>query len=122
MHAHSTEFVDIPFQLFFVEDPTPFHITYGGQHVLCDVDVWPSTIPDSTIHRLEKFPNIKVTVRNKADSLFKIVGAASCAAKVTRDFIVEEWVWQETSKKGEVSLFHPKPSLWPLLRLTNDAV
>jgi ribonuclease H2 subunit A len=38
-------------------------------------------------------------VRNKADSLFKIVGAASCAAKVTRDFLVDGWVWEETASQ-----------------------
>jgi ribonuclease H2 subunit A len=43
-----------------------------------------------------KFRTLDITVRNKADSLFKIVGAASVAAKVTRDYLVENWVWEES--------------------------
>ncbi|EAU85381.1 ribonuclease H2 subunit A [Coprinopsis cinerea okayama7 len=41
------------------------------------------------------FPGIDFTVANKADSKFKIVGAASVAAKVTRDVCIEEWVFEE---------------------------
>ncbi|KAJ7066962.1 ribonuclease H2 subunit A [Mycena amicta] len=42
-----------------------------------------------------RFPNISFTVENKADDKFKIVGAASVAAKVTRDCIIEDWVFEE---------------------------
>jgi ribonuclease H2 subunit A len=41
------------------------------------------------------FPGINFTVENKADGKFKIVGAASVAAKVTRDACVEEWFFEE---------------------------
>ncbi|KAH7920659.1 ribonuclease HII [Leucogyrophana mollusca] len=41
------------------------------------------------------FPGINFTVTTKADSKFKIVGAASVAAKVTRDACVEGWTFQE---------------------------
>ncbi|KAG8876272.1 Cullin-3 [Tulasnella sp. 332] len=44
----------------------------------------------------EKFPTIpEITVCAKADSKFKIVGAASIAAKTTRDAWLDGWVWEE---------------------------
>jgi hypothetical protein len=41
------------------------------------------------------FPGIDFTVCTKADSKFKIVGAASVAAKVTRDACLEGWFFEE---------------------------
>ncbi|KAI0058208.1 ribonuclease HII [Artomyces pyxidatus] len=41
------------------------------------------------------FPGINFTVTAKADSKFKIVGAASVAAKVTRDAWIEGWKFEE---------------------------
>ncbi|THH06425.1 hypothetical protein EW145_g4096 [Phellinidium pouzarii] len=41
------------------------------------------------------FPGIAFTVTAKADSKFKIVGAASVAAKVTRDAWVTGWAFEE---------------------------
>ncbi|KAF9238496.1 ribonuclease H2 subunit A [Melanogaster broomeanus] len=41
------------------------------------------------------FPGISFTVATKADSKFKIVGAASVAAKVTRDACIEGWCFEE---------------------------
>lgn len=46
------------------------------------------------------FPGINFTVTTKADSKFKIVGAASVAAKVTRDACVDGWVFEEGSVSG----------------------
>ncbi|KAJ7931521.1 ribonuclease H-like domain-containing protein [Mycena leptocephala] len=42
-----------------------------------------------------RFPGISFTVESKADDKFKIVGAASVAAKVTRDACIESWVFEE---------------------------
>ncbi|KAF5382214.1 hypothetical protein D9615_004337 [Tricholomella constricta] len=42
------------------------------------------------------FPGIEFTVTNQADSKFKVVGAASVAAKVTRDACLESWVFEES--------------------------
>lgn len=41
------------------------------------------------------FPGINFTVTTKADSKFKIVGAASVAAKVTRDVCIDGWSFEE---------------------------
>ena len=41
------------------------------------------------------FPGIHFTVTAKADSKYKIVGAASVAAKVTRDAWIEGWLFEE---------------------------
>jgi ribonuclease H2 subunit A len=46
------------------------------------------------------FPGINFTVCSKADSKFKIVGAASVAAKVTRDACLEGWVFEENAAAG----------------------
>ncbi|KAF5341992.1 hypothetical protein D9611_001530 [Ephemerocybe angulata] len=48
------------------------------------------------------FTGIDFTVTQKADSKFKIVGAASVAAKVTRDACVESWAFEE-DKGAETS-------------------
>ncbi|KAI8337764.1 ribonuclease H-like domain-containing protein [Chlamydoabsidia padenii] len=42
------------------------------------------------------FPGISITVEPKADALYPIVSAASICAKVTRDQIVQGWIWTET--------------------------
>jgi ribonuclease H2 subunit A len=42
-----------------------------------------------------QFPGIDFTVTTQADSKFKIVSAASIAAKVTRDACLEGWIFEE---------------------------
>ncbi|KAI8068280.1 ribonuclease HII [Gongronella butleri] len=41
------------------------------------------------------FPGVCITVEPKADALYPIVSAASICAKVTRDQILENWIWTE---------------------------
>ncbi|KAE9400242.1 ribonuclease HII, partial [Gymnopus androsaceus JB14] len=43
-----------------------------------------------------QFPGIEFTVESKADFKYKIVGAASVAAKVTRDACLEDWTYEES--------------------------
>ena len=59
------------------------------------------------------FPDISFTVQAKADLTFKIVGAASVAAKVTRDAWIEGWVYEENTPTHELvqSKFFRNPSL-----------
>ncbi|KAF9267735.1 ribonuclease HII [Marasmius fiardii PR-910] len=57
-----------------------------------------------------QFPGIKFTVESKADFKFKIVGAASVAAKVTRDACLEEWTFEEsdyTPNDAEIGSGYP---------------
>ena len=49
------------------------------------------------------FPGINFTVTAKADSKFKIVGAASVAAKVTRDAWIEGWIFEEDHANSETT-------------------
>ena len=50
----------------------------------------------------QRFPQIeKVVVEAKADAKYTIVGAASVAAKVTRDAWIEGWVFTEDEGEGE---------------------
>jgi ribonuclease H2 subunit A len=51
------------------------------------------------------FPGIKFTVEAKADAKYKIVSAASIAAKVTRDACLEEWVWEEAESLSEAAVW-----------------
>ncbi|CAH7676550.1 ribonuclease H-like domain-containing protein [Phakopsora pachyrhizi] len=65
---------------------------YNLQHIFVDTLGSPKTHQA----KLEKeFPSIKFTVCSKADSIFPIVGAASVAAKVTRDAIISNWIHPE---------------------------
>ncbi|KAF8442328.1 ribonuclease H-like domain-containing protein [Boletus edulis BED1] len=50
------------------------------------------------------FPGINFTVTTKADSKFKIVGAASVAAKVTRDACIEGWCFEELGNDQDTTL------------------
>lgn len=61
------------------------------------------------------FPGINFTVTAKADSKFKIVGAASVAAKVTRDAWIEGWMFEEDqaeASSSETDTSSPPKQLW----------
>ncbi|TFY70462.1 hypothetical protein EVG20_g2544 [Dentipellis fragilis] len=59
------------------------------------------------------FPGISFTVTAKADSKFKIVGAASVAAKVTRDAWIEDWRYEEDLAADGTALEDPSMNaLW----------
>lgn len=61
-------------------------------------EVFVDTVGDPAKYELKLsklFPGISIAVRKKADSLYPVVSAASICAKVTRDFIVSNWVFRE---------------------------
>ncbi|KAI8149566.1 ribonuclease H-like domain-containing protein [Fennellomyces sp. T-0311] len=49
------------------------------------------------------FPGIEITVEPHADALYPSVSAASICAKVTRDQVLQHWIWLEPGLEGEVS-------------------
>ena len=65
-------------------------------------EVYVDTVGDPDVYQrklTQRFKNrIKFTVTKKADSLFKVVSAASICAKVIRDKLVSEWVYSEGDK------------------------
>jgi len=68
------------------------------------------------------FPGINFTVEAKADSKYKIVSAASVAAKVTRDACLEGWVWEEAESLSETAVWSSElgsgyPGGWQLIPL-----
>jgi len=61
-------------------------------------------------------------VTTKADSKFKIVGAASVAAKVTRDACVEGWCFEESEDKEELTWGAELGSGYPSGTFTSEAL
>ncbi|KAG2367858.1 ribonuclease H-like domain-containing protein [Suillus spraguei] len=59
-----------------------------------------------------QFPGISFTVTTKADSKFKIVGAASVAAKVTRDACVDGWTFEELIEEGDNVVKNAQKENW----------
>lgn len=56
------------------------------------------------------FPNLKIKVSNKADSLYKIVSVASICAKVIRDHAIKNWNFIENVPFSEVDYGSGYPS------------
>jgi ribonuclease H2 subunit A len=72
-----------------------------------------------------RFPNIReIVVSEKADSIYPIVGAASIAAKVTRDKKLEDWNSDEISiKSGKLGSGYPgDPVTKKFLNKSSDPV
>lgn len=58
-------------------------------------------VPEKYQAKLESiFPELKITVAKKADSLYPCVSAASICAKVARDKAVSDWSFSELSDDG----------------------
>ncbi|KAG2221441.1 hypothetical protein INT45_005246 [Circinella minor] len=49
------------------------------------------------------FPGIEITVEPHADALYASVSAASICAKVTRDQVLQYWIWLEPELEDKVS-------------------
>ncbi|OCB84711.1 hypothetical protein A7U60_g8233 [Sanghuangporus baumii] len=64
-------------------------------------------------HLSHLFPGISFTVTAKADSKFKIVGAASIAAKVTRDAWITGWAFEEHESSPQYSWPDERGSGYP---------
>jgi ribonuclease H2 subunit A len=63
-------------------------------------NVYLDTVGDPTKYEMKLskiFPKLKIKVTKKADSLFPCVSAASICAKVTRDRLLKDWRFNETS-------------------------
>ncbi|KAI9318039.1 ribonuclease HII [Dichotomocladium elegans] len=50
------------------------------------------------------FPGIEFTIEPHADALYPSVSAASICAKVTRDQILQLWIWNEPGLDGKIPL------------------
>ena len=68
--------------------------------------------------------NLQIVVSKKADSLFKVVSAASIVAKVTRDKILRNWKFIEPIEvAGELGSGYPSdPKTKEWLQLNRDPV
>lgn len=75
--------------------------------------------PQTYQKKLEtRFPNVKFTVTKKADSLFCIVSVASVVAKVTRDFLVENFKRTDDEVLGSGYPSDPNTKKWLKLNQT----
>jgi len=69
------------------------------------------------------FPDIKITVSKKADSLYKSVSAASICAKVARDRALKSWNWREGTAYENIGSGYPgDPATKKFLRSSCDSI
>lgn len=63
----------------------------------------------------DAFPNLKkIVVAKKADSTYRIVGAASIVAKTTRDRAIRDWVFPEEQRSANYGPSEPNaPVMYP---------
>lgn len=73
---------------------------YNITHVYLDTVGPPETYQQKLINRFMGY-STKFTVSKKADAIYPIVSAASICAKVTRDDILNNWIWIENHLKDK---------------------
>ena len=71
---------------------------YNIKHVYLDTVGTPETYEQKLMNRFMGY-DTKFTVSKKADAIYPIVSAASICAKVTRDDIINNWIWIENHLK-----------------------
>ncbi|KAG2058656.1 ribonuclease HII [Suillus hirtellus] len=97
------------------QDATVLLIRDAIQRGLQLSEVYVDALGNTTTYEVylsSQFPGINFTVTTKADSKFKIVGAASVAAKVTRDACVDGWTFEELIEEDENATRNARNENW----------
>ncbi|KAG0706791.1 ribonuclease H-like domain-containing protein [Suillus ampliporus] len=97
------------------QDATVLLIREALQRGLQLSEVYVDALGNTTTYEAylsSQFPGISFTVTTKADSKFKIVGAASVAAKVTRDACVDGWTFEELIEEDDGTVKNARKEAW----------